>query len=122
MQESNPNVGMTRTMDRTSQQLSGGIKSKRLSEGLRKKTSSYSCADYICGADDPLTNLSTLLSSIDLREAGLMTPAKDQGQCGCCYAFSAIAVLENSILRDEAYYKTNNSFWDKTNTTVNLSE
>ncbi|KAJ0973044.1 hypothetical protein J5N97_021003 [Dioscorea zingiberensis] len=39
-------------------------------------------------------NVTDIPASLDWRSKGAVTPIKDQGQCGCCWAFSAVAAVE----------------------------
>ncbi len=42
----------------------------------------------------------SLPSRYDARALGLVTPVKNQGECGACYAFSSAADLESKILKE----------------------
>ncbi|CAL2251950.1 unnamed protein product [Prunus armeniaca] len=39
-------------------------------------------------------NVTDAPPSVDWREKGAVTPIKDQGKCGCCWEFSAVAATE----------------------------
>jgi len=53
---------------------------------------------YRASAKSPNTDkLQNVPESLDWRDKGVVQPAKDQGSCGSCWAFSAIATLESHI-------------------------
>ncbi|XP_057460610.1 senescence-specific cysteine protease SAG39-like [Actinidia eriantha] len=52
---------------------------------------------HVCSPATPFfkyENVSAAPSTMDWRKKGAVTPIKDQGQCGCCWAFSAVAAME----------------------------
>ncbi|XP_050147553.1 senescence-specific cysteine protease SAG39-like [Malus sylvestris] len=60
--------------------------------GYKKPTESTSSADASFTHEN--LSLTDVPPSIDWREQDAVTPVKDQGDCGCCWAFSAVAAVE----------------------------
>ncbi|KAD3642061.1 hypothetical protein E3N88_31285 [Mikania micrantha] len=63
-----------------------------LSVHFRSLSSSNICR--LAGDPPMYENVTAVPSSMDWRKKGAVTPIKDQGQCGCCWAFSAVAAVE----------------------------
>lgn len=54
-----------------------------------------------------------LPKNYDARNDNIITPAKDQGNCGSCWAFTLVATMESHILKKSTFY---------TKDSLNLSE
>ena len=65
-----------------------------MSNGLKLEPFSM---DELSKCDD--TDLSQLPDTYDLRDYGYVSPVKNQGQCGSCYAFAAVGAMESQHMK-----------------------
>merc|ERR1712070_532004 len=74
--------GVTKFMDLTPQEFSAMYKGLRPEKHLKNVTKVHAHSQA---------------SSIDWNEKGVLSPIKNQGQCGSCWAFSATEQLESQF-------------------------
>ena len=84
--KSTHSFGITKFADMTSEEFM-----EYVNKGLKKIRTTSKSSSFI----EYKRSAKTLPSSIDWRTLGYITPIKDQGNCGSCWAFSAVSAIES---------------------------
>ena len=85
-------VGITKFMDLSKSEFKSQYLTLQTPNGWCRNGATFLSADEAAPA------------SVDWRTQGGVSPVKDQGQCGSCWAFSTIAFLESqSLIKNKAY-------------------
>jgi cathepsin L len=91
---SNPNKAYTLGLNKFSASTKAEMK---VLSGAVPEMSKHHSPKTIHSQDIIMKSVKDLPTSVDWREAGVMSPVKDQGHCGSCWAFSATETLESHV-------------------------